>query len=332
MKLFFILFLLAACGKEKSDHELTRSEKVEKVEELQARRLASIDLSTRGWALPNSCDGFLYSALFAAADPSMCEKFDWKWAEDDQHQGKLHRRGRLYDAAGEMTQNYCWTEETGDIGAKADWSRDMGVGAFAYGWRCKNLEFLSRHMRHCEENSIAGVGCRMGDPIADGRTVYTPQIMGEMYQAIYALDSARNSFGRFWPHLYPDDFLPGTFQVHLLLISIAMRGEIASYQGDDENVPSPKEETEQKITYYDDSYELTTVLKISSLMFKRIKKYADEDLDNVLAWSLYGVYSGDYNHALDLCISGTVAEHANDEPYKTVELAFSCGLMLRQLK
>jgi hypothetical protein len=137
---------------------------------------------------------------------------------------------------------------------------------------------------------------KMGEP-SDNRVFYTPQIIGMFYQIQYALGGANNG-NRNWPSIYPND-LTG-YQVNLLLVDIWIRGEID---------------------------------KIDEHMYSRIVSYMNKDPKNTLAKALYGIYSGDFNPAIDNCLKDITPDHVGDERrYQLAYLLFSCDLVLRKYK
>jgi hypothetical protein len=159
--------------------------------------------------LAYDCDGMIWTGKYAAVGD---QAIDITAAEYPDTPGKFGRRP--------PNPNWCW-EDGADHGSKTTWSRDMAkAGLFVYGWLKKDLNLMARHADYVKENNWqAGEG----DPSAIDRTIYTPALVGLMYQIIYAL-GGENSANKYWPDVYPSGL--SDYQLHLQMVGIWFRGEI----------------------------------------------------------------------------------------------------------
>jgi hypothetical protein len=161
---------------------------------------------TRGWVIL-SCDAMLHQGKYAAVTGFGSLEI----AEDPKQPGRYYRRP--YDLP-------CWKDGQ-DLGSKTTWSRDMGVG-FIW-WAYRNLDFvaLGRHIEYGRKNLWV-----MGEPLADGRTIYTPNMIALLYAAYGSLvkqSYKETSIGGIYSSGLTD------YEAHLTVLSILLRGEIDGY-------------------------------------------------------------------------------------------------------
>jgi len=109
----------------------------------------------------------------------------------------------------------CWANGE-DLGSKTTWSRDMGLGFMFWMFRTGNLDNLVEHGNYGKKKNW-----KMGEPFADGRVYYTPNMIGTLFRAIKKMggDSDLNIL---LPSSYPSG-LEG-FHAHLLVLRIALNG------------------------------------------------------------------------------------------------------------
>jgi hypothetical protein len=149
----------------------------------------------------------------------------------------------------------------------------MGLGLITYGWFKGRLDILERHAWYGKDHNWV-----MGES-TDGRSVYTPAMVGILYQAIYAL-GGENSANRLWPNTYSSGLID--YQAHLQVLGIFLRGEISKGTGDADAVPA------------------AGLLGISQTMYQRLREHHEREPQcpfYALAW---GMYSGDLQAAVDI--------------------------------
>jgi hypothetical protein len=259
--LIFVLLLVTgfvACGKKHG--RLPSEGDGDHIKKLKARyaltaRIASIKRDKKtGWITPRDCDGMIWSGKYAA---TTCDKVDILAAEFDGS-GRFGRR----------PPPRCWDGE--DNGSKTTWSRDMAVaGLIPWAYACGELEVLERHAAYGKEHNWV-----MGEPNTAARVVYTPQVIGLLYQAIYAL-GGENSINRLWPSTYPKGL--DDYEAHLQMMQIWLRGQMEAPKV----APTP----------------------ISDQMLKRIKEHAKREPRNPFYRYMAGLYDGDMQPAIDLLLA-----------------------------
>lgn len=197
---------------------------------------------TDGWIEKSECDGMLWAGkyLCGGGSPKL------EAAEYPNEPGKFNRR----------PSPYCG-EEFGN--SKTTWSRDMGMGLMSGAWCSKNREILERHASYgTKKNSM------MGEPFADGRAVYTPSIIGILYQVIYSLGGA-DTTARHTPSIFSSGL--DDYQAHLQMIDIWLRGETARR-------------------------EIDLSLDISQTMYERVKEHSDREPTCPFYQYMRGIYDG----------------------------------------
>jgi hypothetical protein len=300
-----IILLLSGCGKSRIKADPVYTSKVQKLKYFhdqyveEANALKDPD---NGWITPDDCDGMIWTCKFAASRNVL--DVDIRAAEYPGNPGKYGRR----------PAPYCWTKEGGDQGSKTEWSRDMAVaGLIPYAWLTKDLKIL-------EEHALYGVlnKWKMGDPLDDGRTVYTPQVIGLLYKTIEAL-GGKKSLMASWPSVWT----PGLtdYRAHLQMMQIWLQGEIAIKLNDADAMP-----------YKADSIAMTT--EVSETMYARIEEHAKREPSNPFYQAVYGLYSGNMDKAVDLLLdpSMPVGEYVRCDEYRRCQLAewlFTSSIVLR---
>jgi hypothetical protein len=105
-------------------------------------------------------------------------------------------------------------------------------------------------------------------------------------------------------------------------MSIWLRGDVSKHLNDKPNMP---EKTDDEVK--------TKSMAINQLMYYVLKSYAKKEPDNVLAHAVLGIYSGNFDHAIDLCLNETLLErhHCNidNRGCELAVLVFACDLILR---
>jgi len=224
---------------------------VNKYTETLAATKASAD-PVDGWIEKTECDGVLWAGKYACGggNPVITA------AEYPDAPGKFNRRPAPYCNA-----------ETGN--SKTTWSRDMGMGLISYAWCKKDKAVLERHADYGTKKNWM-----MGEPLADGRTVYTPSIIGMLYQTIYKL-GGKDSQGRVWPSVYSGGL--DDYEAHLQMVDIWLRGEMDGKQTD-------------------------LNLDISQTMYERVKEHSDREPTCPFYQYMRGIYDGSLESTTDLLI------------------------------
>lgn len=303
-----MLFAATAACSEKVKKVKIADPDAKKVAQLQQlyddmlRQAEDIRDPVTGWLDVKGCDGMIWAGRYASA-PGVNE-VDILAAENPEQPGRFHRR----------PAPYCWNEDEGDVGSKSTWSRDMAVcGLFVYAWEREDLQALERHAAYGKQENW-----KMGKPIADGRVLYTPSVIGLLYQLIFGLGGEDNA-SRAWPSIYTaglDDF-----QAHLQVCSIWLRGEVAETYGDADAVPAKPE----------DGASLTSV---STTMFERLQEHHERVPGDPFYAYVHGLYNGDMMPAVEACLDGTVGGYVRSSYQEDAELAhriFACGKTLQSL-
>lgn len=199
-----LILCVAACGvnAKPKDTKLEPTKK-ELVREAYVKRIES--LKGVGWLTPDDCDGMIWSAKAGVA-PEL--GFDPTLAEESP--GRFLRRPK---------DKPCWTPEAGDLGAKTTWSRDMHVcGLLPWALLRRDRDLLERHIAYGEAHSW-----QMGDPLDDGRTVYSPGLIALTYQARRTLGGADHG-AIYVPQLWQEGLVD--YQAHLQACSAFLTLEL----------------------------------------------------------------------------------------------------------
>lgn len=265
VSLLLTAFLSVSCGllERRREAPPESNDRLAELKTLYAAKLAEAaalrDPAT-GWLARNDCDGMIWAGQYAAATSVV--GVDIGAAEYPERSGRFSRR----------PFPSCWTPEGGDQGSKTTWSRDMFVGGLLpYAWYNGNRDVLERHAAYGREHNW-----QMGEPLADGRAVYTPALIGLLYKSIEALGGDYN-VNSAWPDVYPSGLTD--YEAHLQAMSILLHGEVAA-----------------KLT------DAALALDISNTMFERIVGHAEREPSEPLFAYILAKYDGKATHVLDLLL------------------------------
>lgn len=274
-----------------------------------------------GWLVQDDCDSMLWTGKYGAV--TGITGVDLTVAEYPEEPGRFARR---------PLTNPCWTPEQGDVGSKTTWSRDMARGLFPYAWRTKNIALLERHAAYGAAHDWL-----MGEPLDDGRTIYTPATIGGLYQTIHALGGAEN-INRLWPDFYPAGLVD--FEAHLQVMNIWLRGEVEEElarqqkpgNSDDANPTKPMPDDASDVDKVPQGFAL---LNVNQQQLDRLKEHAARDPRDPLFQAELGVYTGDMGPALDVCLDPAmpVGEYVRCGDFRRCQLAawlFACDIVLRR--
>lgn len=261
VSLLLTVFLSASCGVFKRRSE-TPPESSDRIAELKAlyeaglARAVEIRDAETGWLARGDCDGMIWTGQYAATGAA-----------------GVNILAAEYDGSGRFSRRpfpACWDETNGDQGSKTTWSRDMFLGGLLpYAYYRGDREALERHAAYGR-----GHNWQMGEPLADGRVVYTPSLIGILYKAIEAMGGEPN-VNSAWPTVYPSGLVD--YEAHLQAMAILLHGEI-------------------------DAVGASLTLDISNQMFERIMEHAAREPDEPLYAFLAMKYDGKLTHVLDLLL------------------------------
>ena len=217
-----------------------------------------------GWLAVSECDAMLWTGKASCAVPGVVIEA----AEYLKEPGRFNRR----------PTPFCEKDQ----GSDTSWSRDMGKGLFVYAWCNKDVKALERHAAYGSNNFW-----KMGQPLDDGKVVYVPGMIGQLYSLIKSLGGEDNP-QRVWPDVYPagkDDY-----EAHLQMIDVWIRGEVAAAEHDADAIPKKPDGV--------------SLLGISQTMFNRVVEHSDrEPLCPFYAY-MRGLYdTGDLGPVTDLLLS-----------------------------
>jgi hypothetical protein len=248
MKLLALIILLSvvSCKKEnkKEPDELTRLDELKAAYVVKLQNAVDVRDPDTGWLAREDCDGMIWAGKYASIPEVTGVNIEA--AEYPGVPGKFGRR----------PPPWCWTPEEGDVGSKTEWSRDMFIaGLLPYAWRTGKRDILERHLAYGAANNWI-----LGSPFDDGRVVYSPNLIGLAYSAVYALKGELSPHA-FWPSYFDSGLTD--FQAHLQVMSIWMQGEVAERLGDGDAMPQNPDGVDKK------SASLTTSIAVS--MYERLK-------------------------------------------------------------
>lgn len=325
--LFFSIFVLVACraGADKGGADPRDAAPDPRAGELRevfaaekARALTLRDPAT-GWITPTDCDGMLWTGLYCAVDG--VDGVELSAAEYATEPGRFDRRPPLGACAAENT----------DPGWSS-WSKDMGTGLLACGWRKHQLALLERHATYGKDNHWL-----MGKPLGNGRAYYTPAFVGRLYQTILAL-GGEDDPRRLWPDLYPSGLTD--YEAHLQVLNIWHRGEVAEAldaAGRPERAadapPLPGPVIDDPTT---DTGAIALDSAISERMVERLREHAARDPRDPLFAAVLGTYTGDMGPAVALLLDPArpVGEYVRCNEIDKCRLAawlFAADIALRRL-
>lgn len=256
MMYLLLVLSLIACGGKEHKPKPTQSDKTGELAAMYELKLSEIKAlqSPAGWIEMGHCDAALWTGKLGAAHGVT---IDFAAAEYPAQPGRFNRRPPPFCEAG--------------AGSATSWSRDMGMGLLAYSWKKAQLGLVERHAAYGKASFW-----KMGEPLGDGRVLYTPTMIGHLYQVIWALGGEDNA-ARAWPSVYPSGL--DDFQAHLQMMDIWLRGEIAEKD------------------------RLSLALDISNAMLDRAKEHAAREPACPFYQFLYGTYTGDLGPAVELLLS-----------------------------
>lgn len=294
-----LCLVLAACGVNKG-HSKKEPNTDSRIDDLRAKYLEKLAAAEKirdaetGWLSRNDCDGMIWAGKYAASQG--VTGVNILAAEYPGQPGKFGRR----------PAPWCWTPEDGDQGSKTEWSRDMAVaGLLPYAWSTGQRDILERHAAYGKKNSW-----QMGEPLEDGRVVYTPALVGSLYKAIYAMGGELDA-NAIWPNIYPEGLVD--YQAHLQVMSIWLQGEVAAVLGD-------KEKPEKGAS-----------LNVSDTMYQRLSEHAARQPSCALYQVVYGLYSGDMTLAFDDLLGDSQCDYirCDDGQCREADWLFSASLLLK---
>jgi len=283
MRLVFLMIslIIASCGviDQKESVEPTDTDTLWDMYEQKTKRALELRDSQTGWLAGDDCDGMIWAGKYGSA--LGIDGVDIFAASFDDEPGRFGRRPLYED--GEY-QGRCWSEE-GDTGSSTTWSRDMGsAGLLPYCWVNKRLDILQLHADYGR-----ALNWVMGQPIGDGRVIYTPNVIGLLYELIYAL-GGQNSANRLWPSYWPGGL--DDYEAHIQSMMIWLQGEAAATIGDMDAVPRQG----------------ARLTGISGTMFDRLEEHYSREPESPWYTYLYHLYSdGDM---------GPVTKMLIDHPYR----------------
>lgn len=255
-KILLLSILLISCSKDKDQIDPVPSprlpELLEAFEKNQARALEIRDPAS-GWLSVSDCDAIIWAGKYSCS-LGEATTVNLRASEYPEQPGRFDRR----------PPPFCWTKELGDQGSKTTWSRDMGIaGLIPAAWCKKDLKLLEDHAAFGEANNW-----NMGEPLADGRGIYTSGLIGILYSAIKGLGGEDNEKRKF-----PSFFFPGLddYQAHLQMMDIWIRGEMKD--------------------------------TISGVMLDRIKEHSKREPDCPFYSYMSGLYSGSQERTVELLLA-----------------------------
>lgn len=235
---FFIFSLLISCGSNDKKPP-GKDDRLNELKILYSHKLIeAMDMvDGNGWIVTD-CDGMLWSAKLASV---ACDKVDIAAAEVVD--GRFDRYPEMGDC-------------------RTSWSRDMGVaGLFPWAYKCDRRDVLERHATYGKKNKWI-----MGSPIDDLRPIYTPQMIGLLYEIIYQM-GGEDSANRKFPSIYPGGLTD--YKAHLQMMSIWHESNFSS---------------------------------ISDRMLDRIKEHQKRESHNPFYNFMMGLYNGDMSRAITLLL------------------------------
>jgi hypothetical protein len=293
-KYMFLLavLMLFSCGKkrhEQGSQPLSLKDQLIQLNDTLIEQAIAIRDPDTAWVVADDCDSMLWNGKMACND-----KVTWfnpRLAEYPDQIGRYTRKP--------LSKGTCWPHAEGENGSAATWSRDMGHGLAAYAICKADLTIVTEHIRFGEENSIAGIW-NMGEPIADGRALYTPSFMGMWYQMRYAL-GGEDSLLRKTPDIYPSGL--DDYHAHLQVLNIWNRMLTAERIGDTDQLPQKSVEA-GSVALMDDIAYLSAEIKES--MYLRLKEHAGREPGCPFFSAMFHHFEdGIYDQAAESLLSGS---------------------------
>ncbi len=278
------LLLLVACGEKRREKEVPLPPRALDLVTAYQEKLAEAKsrVDSHGW-LESECDAMLWNGKFSCGGGEP----DLTAAEYPDQPGRFNRKP--LPGCGPQFGN-----------SKTTWSRDMGMGLIAHGWCKKDLGILSRHRDYGASNNWI-----MGEPLADGRAIYTPNVIGVLHEVIFRIGGP-DSASRLWPSAYPSGLTD--YQAHLQMINIWLRGEM------EPNV--------------------IQVMDISQQMYERVVEHSNREKECPFYQYMRGIYDGDLTNAVNALLAHDypACEYGREDyGNKAAEWLFAAKLVLKKL-
>lgn len=249
LKLLCFLVTLTGCSLKQPDPKVSLP--MEELKAAQEKRIAQAlsefdDGLKRLAPILDDCDGMIWQGQWCSV--AGCSLTDYR---DDQDPGRFYRR----------PDPRCWDGKP--QGSATTWSRDMFVcGLLPYALIRENLEYLKSHQAYGEAH-----GWYLGEPKADGRAYYNPQIRALLAKAVEHLGGDKDN-DTLWPTIYPSGL--SDYQAHLQVCNIWARGIIEG--------------------------------KIHSMMLDRVFEHYKRVPDDPFYSVVYAIYSGKTGKAVENCL------------------------------
>lgn len=219
-----------------------------------------------GWLTRDDCDGMIWAGQYGASR-NVIPGVNIMAAEYPEA-GKWSRRP--FPA--------CW--DGSDQGAPSTWSRDQAVaGLIPYALQTNQRSIIDDHIAYGENHVW-----KMGDPLADGRVIYTPALIGLVYKIRHAMGGT-SSVNEAWPDIYPGGLTD--YEANLQVMTIWLQGRAADMLGDDSAKPVP-------------TLPGSHLLDISEVMYQRLQDHATDEPNDPWFNYVYGKYRGNLSHTIDL--------------------------------
>lgn len=255
--------------------------------------------------LVTDCDGMLWTSLyFSSLNVSQGNIFV---AEYPDYPGRFARR---------------------DINdpCSVSWSRDMGIGLMTYAFFSGDVSLLERHANYGENNYW-----KMGEPLSDGRVLYTPGMQGLLYTLIKALGGPASTLA-YLPDVYPSGF--DDYEAHIQVLKIMLRGEAGKILKEADSIPADSE-SDETLSNEDNQNTIAYKLNISDTMFKRLKEHHEREQYNPFYSVVYHRYKdGDFSEAINLLMNDNaeISHYVRCDDFEKCLLAekiFTANLIFR---
>ncbi len=289
-------FFTLGCGPrhlEEAPTKDTRAVDLKTLYDQKQARAAELRDPSDCWLVPTDGDGMIWAAKYGAT----IDCFQVEAAEYPAAPGRFNRHPPPWGADA------------------TTWSRDMAVaGLFPWAWLKGRRDVLERQVAYGKAHNWF-----MGEPLADGRTLYTPALRGLLAKEIGALGGELSNDSN-WPSLWPSGLVD--YEAHLQVMAIWLQGEVAAALADPAGAPSNTAQTD--------------LLDISNEMYARLQEHAAGEPKSALYAYAYGKYTGDQAAALTLLLdpamptAGYVRCNAVEQ-CQLAEWLFVAHLLLRDL-
>ncbi len=258
-------FFVLGCGPRHSEQAAPKDSRAGDLKVLfdaNQARAAELRDPVTGWLAATDGDGMIWAAKYAATTDGV----NIEAAEYPDAPGRFNRHPPPFGAD------------------TTTWSRDMGVaGLLPWAWLKGRRDVIERHAAYGKAHNWF-----MGEPMADGRTYYTPSMRGLLAKEIKALGGDGGG-DAVWPSIWPaglDDY-----EAHLQVMAIWLQGEVAAALADPSGAPEPPTSAQTDLN-----------LDISNQMFLRLQEHAKGEPKSALYAYVYGKYTGDQSAAISLLL------------------------------